>query len=59
MNHQTADPKANASVFLFFSTAHFLFFNFIADTHLAHLVLPTAQADPSQNPKSQIANRTY
>ena len=24
MNHQTADTKANASVFLFFSTAHFL-----------------------------------
>jgi hypothetical protein len=24
MNHQTADPKANASVFLFFSTTHFL-----------------------------------
>jgi hypothetical protein len=24
MNHQTADPKANASVFLIFSTAHFL-----------------------------------
>jgi hypothetical protein len=24
MNHQTADPKANASVFLFFSNAHFL-----------------------------------
>ena len=24
MNHQTADPKANASVFLFFSTAHLL-----------------------------------
>jgi hypothetical protein len=23
-NHQTADTKANASVFLFFSTAHFL-----------------------------------
>jgi len=23
-NHQTADPKANASVFLFFPTAHFL-----------------------------------
>ena len=23
MNQQTADPKANASVFLFFSTAHF------------------------------------
>ncbi len=24
MKHQTADPKANASVFLFFPTAHFL-----------------------------------
>ena len=24
MNHQTADPKANASVSLFFPTAHFL-----------------------------------
>jgi hypothetical protein len=24
MNHQTADPKANASVFLFLPTAHFL-----------------------------------
>ena len=24
MNHKTADPKANASVFLFFPTAHFL-----------------------------------
>jgi hypothetical protein len=24
MNHQAGDPKANASVFLFFSTAHFL-----------------------------------
>lgn len=24
MNHQTADPKANASVFLFYPTARFL-----------------------------------
>jgi len=24
MNHQIANPKANASVFLFFPTAHFL-----------------------------------
>jgi len=23
-NHQTADPKTNATVFLFFATAHFL-----------------------------------
>jgi hypothetical protein len=57
-NHQTADPRANASVFLFFSTAHFLKTIF-ADTHLAHLVLPITQADPSQNQKSQIANRTH
>jgi hypothetical protein len=57
-NQRTADPKANASVFLFFPTAHFLKTIF-ADTHLAHLVLPLTQADPSQNQKSQIANRTY
>jgi hypothetical protein len=24
LNHQTADPKVNASVFLFFPTTHFL-----------------------------------
>ena len=54
INHQTADPKANAFVFLFFPNAHFLFFNFIATAHLAHLVLPDTQADPSQNQKSQI-----
>jgi hypothetical protein len=40
MNHQTADPKANASVFLFFPKAH--------------LVLPNTQADPSQNQKSHF-----
>ena len=43
---------------LFFATAHFLFFNFNANTHLAHLVLPDTQADPAQNQKSQIANHT-
>jgi hypothetical protein len=26
INHQTADPKTNASVFLFLHTAHFLTF---------------------------------
>ena len=43
MNHQTADPRAKASVFLFFRTAH--------------LVLPNTQADPSQNQKSHFHQR--
>jgi hypothetical protein len=45
MNQQTADPKANASVFLFFPTAQ-----------MAHLVLLDTQADPSQNQKSHSLN---
>jgi len=36
MNQQTADPKANASVFLFFSNAHFLKNNFF-QTHKWHI----------------------
>jgi len=39
MNHQTADPKANASVFLFFPTAHFLK-TILAYPQVAHLALP-------------------
>jgi len=43
---------------LFFATAHFLFFNFIADTHLAHFVLPlTHKPTQRQNKKSQISQR--
>jgi len=38
MKHQTADPKAKASVFLFFPTAHFLKTIF-ANAQMAHLVL--------------------
>ncbi len=34
MNHQTADPKANASVFLFFPTAHFLKTNKRSDSRV-------------------------
>ena len=37
---------------LFFANAHFLFFNFTATAHLAHLVLPDTQANASQNQKS-------
>ena len=40
MNHQTANPKANASVFLFFHTAHFL-----------KTILPNTHADPLAKPK--------
>ena len=39
MNKQTADPKANASVFLFFPTAHFLK-TILASPQVAHLALP-------------------
>ena len=53
MNHQTAEPKANASVFLFFANAHFLK-TILANPHCTHLVLPDTQADPSQNQKIAI-----
>ncbi len=42
---------------LFFAHPHFLFFNFMAAAHLAHLVLPDTKADPSQNQKSQTIQR--
>jgi hypothetical protein len=53
----TAKPTSQRNEVLFFADPHFLFFNFIADTHLAHLVLPDTQADASQNQKSQIFPR--
>jgi hypothetical protein len=34
VNNQTADPKANASVFLFFPTAHFLKTNKRSDSRV-------------------------
>jgi len=54
MNHQTADPKSNASVFLFFSIAHFL--KTILSRHTLHTFgfAPTHKTDPSQNQKSAI-----
>jgi hypothetical protein len=39
MHHQTADPKAYASVFLFFALPYFLFFNYLAAAQVAHFVL--------------------
>jgi hypothetical protein len=54
MKHQTADPKAKASVFLFFPTAHFLKTIF-ANAQMAHLVLPhRTKPTLQQNPKSQF-----
>ena len=53
INHQTADPKANASVFLFFPTAHFLK-TILATAQVAHLVFPDTQANASQNQKSHF-----
>jgi hypothetical protein len=45
---------------LFFANAHFLFFNFTADAHLAHLPLsPTSQTNNrGQSQKSQIPLHT-
>ena len=47
MNKQTADPKANASVFLFFPTAHFL------KTILAHRTNGTFAFAPTAQPDTQ------
>jgi hypothetical protein len=50
-NHQTADPKANASVFLFFSTPHFLKTILALRTNGTFGFAPTHKADPSAKPK--------
>jgi hypothetical protein len=51
MNHQTADPKANASVFLFFSNANFLKTIFSKRTNATFAFAPTHKADPSAKSK--------
>ncbi len=45
MNHQTTDPKANASVFLFFPTVHFLKTILVHRTNGTFAFAPTAQLD--------------
>ncbi|MCC7332523.1 MAG: hypothetical protein IT232_07945 [Flavobacteriales bacterium] len=55
LNERTARHDSQRREVLFFADPHFLFFNFMAAAHLAHLVLPDTQADPSQNQKSQIS----
>jgi hypothetical protein len=54
MNHQTADPKANASVFLFFPTAHFLKTILASRTSGTFGFAPTHKADPSAKPKEPL-----
>jgi hypothetical protein len=60
MNHQTADPKANASVFLFFPTAHFLKTILASRTNGTFAFAPTHKAKPSAKAKEPFfSNRTY
>ena len=47
MNHKTADPKANASVFLFFPTAHFFKTILASRTNGTFAFGRTHKADPS------------
>ena len=51
MNHQTADPKANAFVLLFFPTAHFLKTILARRTNGTFAFAPTHKADPSAKAK--------
>ena len=50
-NHQKADPNANASVFLFFSTAHFLKTILASRTNGTFAFAPTKRAYPSAKAK--------
>jgi len=50
-NHQTADPKANASVSLFFSTAHFLKTIIASRTNGTFAFAPPHKANPSAKAK--------
>lgn len=51
MNHQTADLKANASVFLFFPTAHFIKTILASRTNGTFAFAPKLKANPSAKSK--------
>jgi hypothetical protein len=53
VNHQTADPKANASVFLFFPNAHFLK-TILANRTNGTFGFARHTSRPSQNQKSHF-----
>ena len=51
MNHQTADTKVNATVFLFFPNAHFLKTILASLTNGSFAFAPTYKADTSAKAK--------
>jgi hypothetical protein len=59
MNHQTADPKANASVFLFFPIAHFLKTILAHRTNGTFAFAPTAQPDTQAKIKRAVFSQRY
>jgi len=59
MNHQTADPKANASVFLFFPIAHFLKTILASRTNGTFAFAPPDKADPSAKAKEPFFLPTH
>jgi len=54
MNHETADPRANAPVFLFFPTAYFLKTILASRTSGTFGFAPTAQSRPFGKTKRAI-----
>jgi len=56
VNIQTADPKANASVFLFFSTAHFLKIILASRTNGTFAFAPIHKDYPSAKAKEPFFN---
>ena len=64
INYQIADPKANASVFIFFSNAHFLKTILTSRTSGTFGFAPTHKADASAKPKEplfsqRLDNKSY
>lgn len=51
LNHQTVDPKANASVFLFFSITHFLKTILASRTKHTFIFLPTHKLNAEKSEK--------
>jgi hypothetical protein len=58
MKHQTADPKAYASVFLFFPTADYLKTILAIRTNDTFAFAPTHKADPSTKAKEPFFANT-
>ena len=59
VNIQTADPKANASVFLFFPIAHFLKTILASRTNGTFAFAPPDKADPSAKAKEPFFLPTH